>query len=275
MKLLELTLELANIWKELRNNNDDKWRFTSCHLIFYMDMKSILVTGGSGGIGEAICREFATLGFTVGVHYFKNEERAKNLASEIGGIPVRFDVRDYASVKKGIESFVKKVGGLDVLVNNAGIAQKIQPLLDTSEEEFDDVFSTNVKGVFNCTKNALPFMLEKGGNIVNIASMWGLVGASCESVYSASKSAIIGFTKSLAKEYASANIRVNAIASGYIDTKMNNALSEEDKKLVIEDILLNRAGKPEEVASAVRFICESAKFMTGEVLNLSGGQVIV
>ncbi len=145
----------------------------------------------------------------------------------------------------------------------------------TSEEEFDDVFSTNVKGVFNCTKNALPFMLEKGGNIVNIASMWGLVGASCESVYSASKSAIIGFTKSLAKEYASANIRVNAIASGYIDTKMNSCLTEEDKKLVIEDILLNRAGKPEEVASAVRFISESAKFMTGEVLNLSGGQVIV
>ena len=148
-------------------------------------------------------------------------------------------------------------------------------MIDTSVEEFDGVFSTNVKGVFTVCKHVIPNMLENGGSIVNVSSMWGLVGASCEGVYSASKAAVIALTKSLAKEYAGANIRVNAVAPGLINTKMNDCLSDEDKRLVIDEIPLARIGEPEDVARAVAFLCDGASFITGEVINLSGGQVIL
>ena len=238
-------------------------------------MKSVLVTGGSGGIGSAICREFASRGYFVGVHYNSNQQSAQSLAEEIGGVAVGFDLRDPKQTQLAIGEFVKRAGGIDVLVNNAGVAQNIKPLIDTSEEEFDEVFSANVKGVFVATKAVLPHMLEKGGNIINVSSMWGLVGASCEGVYSASKAAVIGLTKSLAKEYASANIRVNAVAPGLINTKMNDCLSEEDKNLALEEIPLGRIGCTEEVAKTVVFLCEEGTFITGEVINVSGGNVIV
>ena len=235
-------------------------------------MKRVLVTGGSGGIGSAICKEFASRGFFVGVHYNKNKDFATALASEIGGVAVGFDLTDANATKTAIDGFVKKAGGIDVLVNCAGIAQKIQPLIDTAEQEFDRVFCANVKGVFLSCKQVIPYMLEKGGNIINVSSMWGLVGASCESVYSASKAAVIAFTKSLAKEYASAKIRVNAVAPGLIETKMNDCLSQEDKALAIQEIPLSRAGTPEEVAKCVYFLYENG-FITGECINISGGQI--
>ncbi len=238
-------------------------------------MKSVLVTGGSGGIGSAICREFATRGYFVGVHYNSNKAKAESLANEIGGVALGFDLKNAEQTKTAIDDFVKKAGGISVLVNNAGVAQKIKPLIDTSEEEFDEVFSANVKGIFTATKSVLPYMLDKGGNVINVSSMWGLVGASCESVYSASKGAILAFTKSLAKEYASANIRVNAVAPGLIDTKMNDSLSNEDKKLAVEEIPLGRIGLSEEVAKTVVFLCEEGTFITGEVINVSGGNVII
>ena len=238
-------------------------------------MKSVLVTGGSGGIGSAICREFATRGYFVGVHYNSNKANAESLANEIGGVALGFDLKNAEQTKTAIDDFVKKAGGISVLVNNAGVAQKIKPLIDTSEEEFDEVFSANVKGIFTATKSVLPYMLDKGGNVINVSSMWGLVGASCESVYSASKGAILAFTKSLAKEYASANIRVNAVAPGLIDTKMNDSLSNEDKKLAVEEIPLGRIGLSEEVAKTVVFLCEEGTFITGEVINVSGGNVII
>lgn len=238
-------------------------------------MKKVLVTGGSGAIGSAICKKLASLGYFVGVHYNKNCENAERLAKEIGGIAVGFDLTDAIQVKDGIKSFVSKASGIDVLVNNAGIAQQIKPLLDTTEEEFDSIFNTNVKGVFLACKEVIPYMLENGGNIVNVSSMWGLVGASCESVYSASKGAIISFTKSLAKEYAGANIKVNAIAPGFIDTPMNAHLSKEDRQLCLNDIPLGRFGAVEDVAKAVAFLCDADLFMTGEVINLSGGEVII
>ncbi|MBR2337389.1 MAG: SDR family oxidoreductase [Clostridia bacterium] len=237
-------------------------------------MKSVLVTGGSGGIGCAICREFASRGYFVGVHYNSNPSKAEALASEIDGVALGFDLRNLEQAKTAIDEFVKKAGGLNALINCAGVAQKIKPLIDTSEEEFDEVFSANVKGVFGATKFALPHMLNNGGSIVNVSSMWGLVGASCESVYSASKGAILAFTKSLAKEYASAGIRVNAVAPGLIDTRMNECLSKEDKALAIEEIPLGRIGLAEEVARAVVFLCEEGTFITGEVINVSGGNVI-
>ncbi|MBR2384305.1 MAG: SDR family oxidoreductase [Clostridia bacterium] len=238
-------------------------------------MKSVLVTGGSGGIGSAICREFATRGYFVGVHYNSNKAKAESLANEIGGVALGFDLKNAEQTKTAIDDFVKKAGGISVLVNNAGVAQKIKPLIDTSEEEFDEVFSANVKGIFTATRSVLPYMLDKGGNVINVSSMWGLVGASCESVYSASKGAILAFTKSLAKEYASANIRVNAVAPGLIDTKMNDSLSNEDKKLAVEEIPLGRIGLSEEVAKTVVFLCEEGTFITGEVINVSGGNVII
>lgn len=238
-------------------------------------MKSVLVTGGSGGIGSAICREFASRGYLVGVHYNSNKAKAEALANEIGGIALGFDLKNAEQTKTAIDDFIKKAGGINALINNAGVAQVIKPLIDTSEEEFDEVFSANVKGIFNATKSVLPHMFDKGGNIVNVSSMWGLVGASCESVYSASKGAILAFTKSLAKEYASANIRVNAVAPGLIDTKMNDCLSSEDKQLAIDEIPLGRIGLSEEVAKTVVFLCEEGTFITGEVINVSGGNVIV
>lgn len=245
--------------------------YTSLNFYF---MKSVLVTGGSGGIGSAICKEFASRGYFVGVHYNKNEKFAKSLAQEIGGVAIGFDLTDGVATKTAIDGFIKRAGGLDVLVNCAGVAQKIKPLIDTSESEFDEVFFANVKSVFLTCKQVIPYMLEKGGNIVNVSSMWGLVGASCESVYSASKAAVLAFTKSLAKEYASAKIRVNAVAPGLIETPMNSCLSAEDKALAIEDIPLNRIGKPEEVAKCVYFLCEN-EFITGECINVSGGTVIL
>lgn len=238
-------------------------------------MKSVLVTGGSGGIGKAICEELARIGYFVGVHYNKNKTEAVGLAKKIGGVEVGFDVTCEEQVKKGIEDFIKRAGRIDAVVNCAGVAQKIKPLIDTSVEEFDGVFSANVKGVFTVCKHAIPNMLENGGSIVNVSSMWGLVGASCEGVYSASKAAVIALTKSLAKEYAGANIRVNAVAPGLINTKMNDCLSNEDKRLVIDEIPLARIGEPEDVARAVAFLCDGASFITGEVINLSGGQVIL
>ncbi|MBE5742129.1 MAG: SDR family oxidoreductase [Clostridiales bacterium] len=238
-------------------------------------MKSILVTGASGGIGQAICREMAKCGYFVGVHYNTNKEKAETLAKEIGGVAVCFDVKNSKSVEEGIKSFAKKSGGLSALVCSAGIAQTIKPVVDITDEEFDEVVAVNLKGVFNANKYALPYMFERGGAIVNISSMWGLVGSSCESVYSATKSAVLGFTKSLAKEYASANIRVNAIAAGYIDTSMNDNLSKEDKALAIEDVPFKRAGTPEEVAKCVRFLIEDGSFISGETLNVSAGEVIV
>ena len=158
-------------------------------------------------------------------------------------------------------------------MNCAGTALPIKTILDVSEEEYDKTFDVNMKGIFLVTKAVLPHMLEKGGAIINVSSMWGIIGGSCEAVYSATKAAVIGFTKALAKEFAGANIRVNAIAPGYIETKMNSAFSENDKELIKEDIPLSRFGTSSDVAEAAIYLAE-AEFVTGITLNVSGGEVI-
>lgn len=237
-------------------------------------MKTVFVTGASGGIGEAIAKKFAENGYFVGVGYNTNREKAENLAKKINGVAIKTDVSDEKSVAAALSDFLLRAGRLDVLVNSAGIALPIKTLLDTTSEEFDKAFSVNVKGVYNCCKAAIPAMLDGGGSIINISSMWGVTGGSCEAIYSASKAAVIGFTKALAKEYAAAGITINCVAPGYIDTPMNDNLSDENKKLAIADIPVGRAGTGEDVAKAVFYLAENGGFVTGEVLSVNGGEVI-
>lgn len=237
-------------------------------------MKTVFVTGASGGIGEAIAKKFAENGYFVGVGYNSNRGKAENLAKEIAGVAVKADVSDEKSVSAAMSDFLLRAGKLDVLVNSAGIALPIKTLLDTTSKEFDKAFSVNVKGVYNCCKAAIPAMLDGGGSIINISSMWGVTGGSCEAIYSASKAAVIGFTKALAKEYAAAGITINCVAPGYIDTPMNDNLSDENKKLAIADIPVGRVGEGEDVAKAVLYLAENGGFVTGEVLSVNGGEVI-
>lgn len=237
-------------------------------------MKTVFVTGASGGIGEAIAKKFAENGYFVGVGYNSNRGKAENLAKEIDGVAVKADVSDEKSVSAAMNDFLLRAGRLDVLVNSAGIALPIKTLLDTTSKEFDKAFSVNVKGVYNCCKAAIPAMLDGGGSIINISSMWGVTGGSCEAIYSASKAAVIGFTKALAKEYAAAGITINCVAPGYIDTPMNDNLSDENKKLAIADIPVGRVGEGEDVAKAVFYLAENGGFVTGEVLSVNGGEVI-
>lgn len=239
-----------------------------------MKMKTVFVTGASGGIGEAIAKKFAENGYFVGVGYNTNRGKAENLAKEIDGVAVKADVSDEKSVAAAMSDFLLRAGRLDVLVNSAGIALPIKTLLDTTSKEFDKAFSVNVKGVYNCCKAAIPAMLDGGGSIINISSMWGVTGGSCEAIYSASKAAVIGFTKALAKEYAAAGITINCVAPGYIDTPMNDNLSDENKKLAIADIPVGRVGDGEDVAKAVLYLAENGGFVTGEVLSVNGGEVI-
>ncbi len=237
-------------------------------------MKSVFITGGAGGIGEAVCEEFAKNGYYVGVGYNGSESAAEEIAKKTGGLAVKIDVTNAESVLKAVDGFAKKCGKIDVLVNCAGVALPIKTVLDVTEAEFDKVFDVNMKGVFLVTKSVVPHMLENGGAIVNVSSMWGVSGGSCEAVYSASKAAVIGFTKALAKELAEAKIRVNAVAPGFIETKMNGAFSPADRELIKEDIPLKRFGLPSDVAKSVLFLAEGADFVTGATLNVSGGEVI-
>ena len=237
--------------------------------------KVVLVTGGSRGIGKAICEKFAEEGYSVAVNYEKSEEKAKALAEKIGGKAFCADVSDYNAVCGMFDEIEKEMGEVSVLINNAAIST-FGLFQDCNDEEWERIFGVNVKGVFNCSKRAVGNMLKtQSGSIVNISSIWGVTGASCECHYSAAKAAVIGYTKAMAKELGPSGIRVNCIAPGAVDTDMNARFSKEDMEAVAEESALGYIGKPEEIAEAVFFAAsEKASYMTGAVINVNGGSVI-
>ncbi len=241
---------------------------------------TVLITGASRGIGRAAALAFAKEGFNVAVNYNKSGEMAQSLCNELCGCGVdarayRADVSDKPAVNDMVLKITEDMGGITVLVNNAGIAEQLL-FSDITEEKWDRMFAVNVKGAYNCTQAALPHMIhEKYGRIINISSMWGISGASCEVHYSASKAALIGFTKALAKEVGLSGITVNCIAPGVIATDMNKMLSEETLAELKEETPLEKIGTPQDVAEAVLFLAsDKASFITGQVISVNGGFVI-
>lgn len=240
-------------------------------------MSVVLITGASRGIGRAVAKHFASLDYRVVVHYHTEKEAAEALVSEICAIgadalAVYADVSKEADVDALFSQAEKAFGGVDVLVNNAGIS-RVAPLADVSSADWDEMLAVNAKSAFLCSKRAQGAMIRRAfGRIINIASMWGLVGASCEVPYSASKAALIGFTKALAKELAPSGVTVNAVAPGFIDTAMNAHLSAEERAAFLEEIPISRAGTPEEIAYAVAFLADKrAGYITGQVIAVDGG----
>lgn len=233
-------------------------------------MKKAIVTGGCGGIGLAVCSQLAADGYFVYVNYAHSKEKAERLADGINGAAVCFDVTN----KEAVRSFFSS-NNIDLLVNNAGVSV-IDLFTSVSDENSDRIMGINLIGAMNCSRAALPYMIrEKSGCIINIASMWGQCGASCEVDYSASKAGMIGFTKALAKEVAPSGIRVNSVSPGFIMTEMNNRFSDEDLELIRDDIPLGIFGKPEHIADAVSFLAsDKAEYITGQVLAVNGGMVI-
>lgn len=232
-------------------------------------MKTALVTGGSRGIGAAVCRALAREGYRVFINY--NTTDPKALAAEIGGTAVKCDVRDSAQVR----GMFGKIGSVDVLVNNAGIAQQ-KLFTDITDSDWRDMRATHLDGTFFCCREALRSMiLSHSGSIINISSMWGQTGGSCEVHYSAVKAGIIGLTKALAKEVAPSGVRVNCIAPGIIETDMLSGFTAEELSDLRAEVPLGRLGSAEDIADAVVFLAsEKASYITGQVLAVNGGVVI-
>jgi len=236
-----------------------------------------IVSGGAQGIGKAIVKALAVEGTNVAI-FDVNEQlsaaTAAEIASETGRIVLHFcvDVSDYSSVEKAVSEVVRRLGRVDILVNNAGITRD-NLILRMAEEDWDKVIAINLKGVFNCTKACSKVMLKQHyGRIVNISSVVGLMGNAGQVNYAASKGGVIAFTKSCARELASRNILVNAVAPGYIETAMTEKLSDEVKENLKKLIPLGRFGKPEDVANAVVFLCtDKASYITGQVISVNGG----
>ena len=241
--------------------------------------KVALVTGGAKGIGAAIVKKLCKDGYSVAINYNKSEQRALSLCSFCASegftaLPVRCDVSSSSEVEKMFTEIEEKLGSVEVLVNNAGIS--LWGLFDTvTDEQWAEIIGTNLTGTFNCTRRAVPAMLKnKYGRIINISSVWGQEGASCEAAYSASKAGVIGLTKALAKEYAPSGITVNCICPGVIDTDMMSRFSDEEKAELCEDIPAGRMGSPEEVAEAVSFFAsENSSYVTGQILGVNGGMI--
>lgn len=241
-------------------------------------MSSVLITGASRGIGAAAARLFAKEGWNVAVNYNKSKGAAQALVQELTALGVRAcdiraDVSDPAQAAKLVEQAVGELGGLDALVCNAGIALPQQLLTDTTDEQWRQVFSTNVDGMFYTIRAAVPcFVSKKAGRIVTLSSMWGVTGGSCEVAYSAAKGAVIAMTKALAKELGPSGIAVNCVAPGVIATDMNAHLDKESLDALRQETPLERIGIPEDAARSIVFLCgPGGAYITGQVLQPNGG----
>ena len=238
-------------------------------------MKTALITGGTKGIGKAVALAFLQRGYEVILNYHSDQQTALETQEEfnmLGYCPIllRADVSDELQVKNMFRDFFSIYDRLDVLVNNAGIS-KIKVIQDTTVADWNKIFDVNVKSTFLCCREVTNRMVAAGGgSIINIPSIWGEVGASCEVAYSASKGAVIAFTKALAKELAPSNVRVNCVSPGVIDTDMNAHLTGAETEELIESIPVGRIGSPSDVGEAVVFMAENG-YITGEVLSVGGG----
>ncbi len=243
-----------------------------------MKQKSVLITGASRGIGAACARGFARAGYQVFINSRNSKEELNALALKLReegnsceALPG--DVGNSGQVLQIFRRVFDVCGGVDVLVNNAGISY-CGLLTDMTDKEWDDILHTNLSSVFYCSRAAVPYMVsKKAGKIINISSMWGRVGASCEVAYSATKAGVNGFTMALAKELAPSNIQVNAIACGVIETAMNAWLGEEERKSLTEEIPAGRFGSVDEVAALALDLAEGHSYLTGQVIGLDGGYI--
>ena len=244
------------------------------------EKKVVLITGGTRGIGNEIAKKFAKEGCNLVLNYASDSTDVEKIKSEFDeyGIDVlvlKADVSVFEDCENLVKEAIAKFGKIDILVNNAGIT-KDTLIAMMKEDAFDKVIDVNLKGTFNVTKNVVPYMMKKrSGNIINISSVVGIVGNAGQSNYAASKAGIIGFTKSLAKELAPRNIRVNAVAPGFIDTDMTSVLSDKVKENINLQIPLKRMGKAQEVANVVSFLAgNESSYITGQVINVDGGMVM-
>ena len=240
--------------------------------------KTVIVTGGSRGIGAEIVRMFARNNYNVVLNYYQSEEKAKAIQEELKqqGKKIEIfkaDVSKRSEIKELVRFTIDKFQTIDILINNAGISQ-VKMFTDITDEDWDYMMQRNLNSVFYCTQEVLPTMIgKKEGCIINISSVWGIVGGSCEVHYSTAKAGIDGMTKALAKELGPSNIRVNSIAPGVIDTDMNKNITEYELKQIKEEIPLKRIGTPRDIAKCVKWLAED-EYTTGQVISLNGGWVI-
>ena len=235
-------------------------------------MKNVLITGGTRGIGKACTKLFTKKGFRVFVIFEKTLDAAKKLNSDTGCYIYQGDIKDLKRISEIITDITTTFGEIDVLVNNAGISEQ-KLFIDTDKDCWNNMIDTNLNGLYNVTYETVKSMLKhNSGSIINVSSIWGEVGASCEVHYSASKSGVIGFTKALAKELGLSGIRVNCITPGFIDTDMNSHLSDEDIEDIVSEIPLGRVGKASECAELIYFLSSSdASYITGQIIGINGG----
>lgn len=235
-------------------------------------MRKILITGGSRGIGAACVRKFAEEGAAVCFVYKSSHAEAEKLAKETGAAPICADLSDKKQAADAVKKAAGIMGGIDVLVNNAGVCH-FSLFTDETDAQFDEIISANLTSAMVCAREAAKFMVaEHRGRIINVSSVWGICGSSCEALYSATKAGIIGLTKALAKELGPSSVTVNCIAPGVIDTDMNASLTPETLSELAQETPLCRIGQPHEVADAVVFLAsEKASFITGQIIAVDGG----
>ena len=238
-------------------------------------MKIAIVTGASRGIGKQIAKELAKQGIKIIANYNKSEQQAKELQKENPEIDIyKADVSKRNEVKQMVDYTLNKYGKIDILINNAGIAET-KLFTDVTDEDWNRIINTNLYSAFCVTQEVLSNMIHnKNGCIINISSIWGIVGSSCETIYSISKAGLDAMTKSLAKELGPSNIRVNSIAPGFIDTDMNKQYTEHDIKLIKEETPLGKIGVPENISKCVSWLIEDT-YTTGQIISINGGWVII